>query len=59
MTETQYYFDVIRVFISELLEKNTDITVFKKSNMVLCSLSIIVTINKEPINTFKVITSQI
>jgi len=37
MTETQYYFDVIRVFISELLEKNTDITVFKKSNMVLCS----------------------
>lgn len=59
MTETQYYFDVIRVFISELLEKNTDITVFKKSNMVLCSLSIIVTINKEPINTFKVTTSQI
>lgn len=59
MTETHYYFDVIRVFISELLEKNTDITVFKKSNMVLCSLSIIVTINKEPINTFKVITSQI
>jgi hypothetical protein len=37
MTETHYYFDVIRVFISELLEKNTDITVFKKSNMVLCS----------------------
>ena len=37
MRETNYYFDIIRVFISELLEKNTDITVFKKSNMVLCS----------------------
>jgi hypothetical protein len=30
-------FYVIRVFLSELLEKNTNTTVFKKSNMVLCS----------------------
>ena len=37
MTERNYYFDIIRVIISELLEKNIDTTVFKKSNMVLCS----------------------